>query len=93
MLYHGKMGRSPEWVRDYIQWLGKSIIGGNQDRPFIWPIVQAHNDPEVITTDEFRKILQYGMQAPSDGIMMFTINSLIIEPAKLEIMKTIYLEH
>jgi hypothetical protein len=93
MLYHGKMGRSPEWVKEYIQWLDRSIFDGNKNHPLIWPIVQAQNDPEVMSLGEFRNIMEYGMKPPSDGVMMFTINSLISEPAKLEIMKVMYREN
>ena len=89
MLYHHMMERSPEWVGEYVQWLKTSGItdGG---KPMVWPIVQAHNKPGTVTTEEFRHVMWNGSRAPASGIMMFTLHSLIGEPAKLEVMKDLY---
>jgi hypothetical protein len=55
--------------------------------PRIWPIVQAHTRPGLITTEEFRQVMWNGSRARSSGIMIFTLHSLIDGPAKLEVMK------
>jgi hypothetical protein len=89
MLYHHMMERSPAWVGEYVKWLEESGISDGK-KPLIWPIVQAHNKPGIITTEEFREVMWNGSRAPSSGIMMFTLHTLISEPAKLEVMKDLY---
>src|SRR2546426_228827 len=58
MVYHGRMQRRPEWIGENVEWLSRKL--GN--RPKIWPIVQAHNDPLAISTDEFEKVRRLGMR-------------------------------
>ena len=89
MLYHHMMERSPEWVAEYVNWLEKEGITSGL-KPLIWPIVQAHNKPGIIPTEEFRQVMWNGSRSPSSGIMMFTLHSLISEPGKLEVMKDLY---
>lgn len=89
MLYHQMMERSTDWVSEYVEWLHASIVAGKR-RPLIWPIVQAHNKPGVVTIEEFRRVMWNGSRAPASGIMMFTVNTLVDEPAKLEVMKDLY---
>jgi hypothetical protein len=78
-----------DWVAEYVSFLEKSGVT-NGTRPAIWPIVQAHNKPGVITTEEFRQVMWNGSRAPSSGIMMFTLHSLISEPGKLEVARDLF---
>lgn len=89
MLYHQMMDRSPDWVAEYVQWLKQSRISDGV-KPRIWPIVQAHNKPGVVTTEEFRNVMWNGSRAPASGIMMFTLHTLIGDAGKLEVMKDLY---
>ena len=89
MLYHQMMDRSPEWVGEYVNWL-KSAGLTDGSKPRIWPIIQAHNKPSVISTEDFRSVMWSGSRAPASGIMMFTLHSLIGEPGKLEVMKDLF---
>lgn len=89
MLYHHMMERSPDWVGEYVRWLSDSVVSGKRE-PLIWPIVQAHNKPGVVTIEEFRSVMWNGSRAPASGIMMFTVNTLVDEPAKLEVMRDLY---
>jgi len=54
---------------------------------YVWPIVQAYDDPGVISAEEFGRVLRYGAGAGSTGVMMFTTNAVAESPAKSEIMK------
>src|SRR5690606_3545369 len=45
MVYHGRMGRSPEWVKENIDWFCSSLSIKADSYPKVWPIVQAYNDP------------------------------------------------
>lgn len=89
MLYHQMIGRPPEWVSDYVQWLKRAGLTDGT-KPRIWPIVQALNKPGVITTEEFRNVMWNGSRAPASGIMMFTLHTLIGEQGKLEVMKDLF---
>jgi hypothetical protein len=86
MVYHGRMGRTPAWVGEYVGWLAKRTAGG----PALWPIVQAHNDPGLITAAEFDEVLRLGASGGATGVMMFTIRSVAEDPAKLEVMRRRY---
>jgi hypothetical protein len=89
MLYHQIMDKPTSWVDEYVKWLEESGITDGK-RPRIWPIVQAHNKPGIITTEEFRQVMWNGARAPSSGIMMFTLQSLLSERGKLEVMKDLF---
>jgi hypothetical protein len=89
MLFHGMLARPPAWVGQYLQWLGTTIKHGSK-QPLVWPIVQAHNKPGIITPDEFRTVMQEGSKPPASGIMMFADGSLLDDPEKLRVMKEIY---
>ena len=90
MLYHRMMGRPTSWVHEYTLWLGtrSGIIKG--ESPLIWPIVQAHNKPDVVDAKEFLEVMQNGSTPPSSGVMMFSEGSMIEDPGKLEVMKQFY---
>ena len=90
MVYHERMGRSPEWVRENIQWFSKRLNIKNGRFPKVWPIVQAHNDPGIISAEEFGKVLRFGAEGSSTGVMMFTSNAVAEDPKKVETMKAVY---
>jgi hypothetical protein len=85
MVYHGRMGRPPEWVGDYVKWISARVSG-----PKIWPIVQAHNEPRVISAEEFERVMALGVSGRATGIMMFTIGSVVEDPDKLSVLKKLY---
>jgi hypothetical protein len=91
MVYHGRMEREPEWVKENIAWFSQRLDVKN-DIPKIWPIVQAYNDPHVITKEEFETVMKGGLSAKSSGIMMFTTNAVAEDEGKIETMKSLYLK-
>ena len=92
MLFHHMKGRPTAWVGEYTDWLGKTIHIEKPKKTLIWPIVQAHNNPGIVSPDEFRQVMIEGSKSPSSGIMMFSDHSLVSEPEKMEVMKKIYSE-
>ena len=88
MVYHQRMDRSPEWVKENIEWFSKKINTSSK----IWPIVQASNEPGVITSEDFEKVLRYGTSGNATGVMMFTTDAVADDDQKLEVMKRVYLE-
>jgi hypothetical protein len=56
----------------------------------IWPIVQAHNNPGIVSPEEFRLVLREGSKAPASGIMMFSAESIAEEPEKIEVLREFY---
>ena len=90
MVYHGRMERHPEWVGDNIQWHTKKLEDQLNDGARLWPIVQAYNDPKVISDEEFETVLKGGLSGRSSGIMMFTTRAIADDPAKIEVMRRLY---
>ncbi|MFC1537253.1 hypothetical protein ACFL4P_00330 [Gemmatimonadota bacterium] len=90
MVYHGRMGRKAEWVKDYLAWFCESLQIDRDTSPRVWPIVQASDEPGPVSPAEFEKVLRYGVTAGSTGVMMFTIHSVARDSAKMETMKKVY---
>ncbi|HBE40088.1 MAG TPA: hypothetical protein DDW27_02585 [Bacteroidales bacterium] len=90
MVYHGRMGRSPVWVKENIEWFCNALGTVSGSFPEVWPIVQSYNDPYQISPQEFEDVLSYGSGACSTGIMMFTSNSVAGSDEKTETLKRVY---
>jgi hypothetical protein len=102
MLFHSMKERPTAWVGDYVTWLGGSLGSKSEDLPvqtglnqfeyrtLIWPIVQAHNNPGIVSPEEFHQVLMEGSKSPSSGIMMFSAESIAEEPEKIEALKKFY---
>ena len=92
MVYHGRMGREPEWVKENIEWFCRRLDIHPGSYPMVWPIVQAYDEPRKITAKEFEKVMRYGAAGSSTGLMMFTTNAVAESPEKTETMKRVYAE-
>lgn len=92
MVYHERMGRDPAWVAENIGWFCRRIGAGQDGAPQVWPIVQAHDDPGVVSPDEFTTVLQGGLADCSTGVMMFTTRSVAESPDKIKVLKQVYEE-
>ncbi len=92
MVYHGRMGRPASWVGEYIEWFSKRLGLRRGQSPKVWPIVQAHNEPSIITAEEFERVMRLGLSGASTGVMMFTFSSVAGDPAKMEVLKKVYTE-
>lgn len=90
MVYHKRMGRSPDWVSENIQWFGDRLNIKNNSYPKVWPIVQAHNSPAVISSEEFETVLRGGLAGKSSGVMMFTTSAVAEDKGKTEVVKRVY---
>jgi hypothetical protein len=91
MVYHGRMERSPEWVKENISWFSERL-GIKNNAPKIWPIVQAYNEPYTVSTEEFMTVLKGGLSGSASGVMMFTTNAVADDEGKKEAMKDFYLQ-
>ena len=92
MVYHGRMGREARWVKENIEWFCTRLKIKSGEFPKVWPIVQAYDDPKVVSAEEFGMVLRYGAGAGSTGIMMFTSDAVAENPIKTGVMKKIYSE-
>ena len=92
MLFHHMTDRPVSWVGEYTTWLDsvRSSIRP-KDKPDIWPIVQAHNNPGEVSPAEFREVMLQGSAYPSSGIMMFSDGALLQDPRKIAVVKELYL--
>ncbi len=85
MVYHERMGRSPEWVAENIEWFSNKI-DFNDDSLKLWPIVQASD----VAPEPFKIVMEGGLAGKSTGVMMFTTYAVAEDPEKIEVMKKIY---
>lgn len=90
MVYHRRMGRNPEWVEENILWFSDQIHNDTKSSPKIWPIVQAYNDPGIISNNEFEIVLKGGLAGNSSGVMMFTSYAVAEDEGKTQVMKNVY---
>ncbi len=92
MVYHGRMGRDAEWVRDNIEWFCGRLGTEAGSFPKVWPIVQAYDDPYVITPGEFENVLRFGAVSGSTGVMMFTSYAVSQSELKIATLRKVYAE-
>ncbi len=90
MVYHARMGRSPEWVGENIRWFSDRIGQNQEGYPKIWPIVQAYDNPYEVAPSEFETVLEGGLSEKSSGVMMFTTRAVAESEGKLAVMKNFY---
>ncbi|MBD0851168.1 glycoside hydrolase family 10 protein [Maribacter arenosus] len=90
MVYHRRMGREPDWVEGNIQWFSDRLDIKKDSYPKVWPIVQAYNNPGVISSGEFEIVLKGGLAGESSGVMMFTTTAVAEDEGKTEVMKKVY---
>jgi hypothetical protein len=93
MMFHKMKGRPPGWVSEYTSWLGNLIETSVEDKPLVWPIVQAHDSPTEVSPEEFRQVMVEGSKPPSTGIMMFSDQSLLDNSEKIEVMRQFYIDN
>jgi len=93
MIYHGRSGKTPEYVKEYVEYFGERypIQTEPGKYPRLWPIVQAHDEPRI-SPEEFGRVLAYGLEGKSTGVMMFTIGSVAADQGKMAAMKKVYRE-
>lgn len=92
MVYHARMGRKPEWVKDNIRWFCNRLEINFDSSPKVWPIVQAYNNPYTISANEFETVLRGGMVEKSSGVMMFTTRAIADDTEKTTVLKKVYTE-
>jgi len=90
MVYHERMGREPDWVKENIQWLSNRLNIKKDSYPKLWPIVQAYNNPGTISLEEFEIVLKGGLADESSGVMIFTTSAVAEDKGKTELMKKVY---
>lgn len=88
MVYHGRMGRDPAWVGEYVQWLSDRLPRSTR----VWPIVQAHGSPEQISAEAFEAVMRGGASGRASGLQMFTLGAVADDPKKLEVLRRLYRE-
>ena len=90
MVYHRRMGREPNWVKENIEWFSNRLNIRKDSYPKVWPIVQAYNNPGIISNTEFETVLKGGLAGKSSGVMMFTTSAVAEDEGKTEVMKNVY---
>ena len=70
----------------------QTLLIQNGTFPKVWPIVQAYNEPGIVTNEAFETVLRGGLAGKSTGVMMFTTHAIAEDVGKTEVMKKVYLE-
>jgi hypothetical protein len=93
MIYHGRAGKSPDYVREYVEYFSERhpVSQAPETFPKMIPIVQAHDQPRI-EPEEFEAVLRYGLEAKSAGVMMFAIGSVAADDGKMDVMRRVYTE-
>ena len=86
MVYHERMQRTPEWVKENILWFNDRLTIQDNAFPKVWPIVQASDTPH----EEFKIVLEGGLAGKSSGVMMFTASAIANDTVKTEVLKSVY---
>lgn len=90
MVYHERMGREPSWVEENISWFCNRLEIENGTFPKVWPIVQAYNNPGIVSANEFETVLRGGLGDKSSGVMMFTTGAMAEDEGKINVMRKVY---
>jgi hypothetical protein len=90
MLFHHMKEKPTSWVGEYVSWLGTTLDVKKGGKLKIWPIVQSHNNPGIVSPKEFREVMIEGSKFPSSGVMMFSDQSLLEDPEKIRVMRDLY---
>jgi hypothetical protein len=93
MIYHGRAGKSPDYVREYVEYFSERHPVSQELGVFpkLIPIVQAQDRPRIEPA-EFETVLRHGLEAKSAGVMMFAIGSVAADDDKMDVMKRVYTE-
>ncbi|NND05538.1 MAG: hypothetical protein HKN87_04080 [Saprospiraceae bacterium] len=91
MVYHGRMERNPTWVADHVQWICDRLRTTAGNSPKVWPIVQASDQPHIVSAKEFRQVLKAGLSKCASGVMMFTGRSVVQAEQKIRVLREVYL--
>jgi len=83
MAYHKLCGKDIPWIAQVTEWVGQ------ETRKPVWPIVQAVDEPESLTPQEFRRVLKTALAASgSEGVIIFKLRAL--SPEKMRVVKEVF---
>jgi hypothetical protein len=65
--------RPVEWIADF------TAYAKEKTKRQLWPIIQACNEPDTLSAEEFEKSIAAGLRAPSDGVLLFSLAHILKE--------------
>ena len=86
MSYHLLCYRDTGWIISLTQWIKLKT-----DKQ-VWPIVQATDEPEKMSAEEYEKALKAGLAGGSAGVMTLTAEATLKDRKKWEIQKQIFVQ-
>ncbi len=84
MTYHKMCGRDVSWIAETVRYF-RSVT-----RKPVLPLVQTENKPTKISPEEFRQSLESAVQKPSEGVTIFFLEDLIVQPEKLKVVCEVF---
>jgi len=83
MVYHKLCGKDVPWIAEVTKWVWEET-----GKP-VWPIVQAVDEPEPLSPQEFGQVLGTALRASgSQGVIIFNLKAL--SPQKIAVMKEVF---
>ena len=79
-------------MEENISWFCQRVGIEEGTFPKVWTIVQAHDDPGIISGEDFETVLRGGLAGAASGIMMFTTYSVAEDEVKTRVMQELYNE-
>ncbi len=83
MVYHRMCGRDPGWTGVVTRWVQE------RSHRAVWPIVEAVASAEDYPAAEFAAACRAAQDASGEGVLVFTLEGLLQDPARIEAWKSL----
>lgn len=83
MVYHRLCRRAPTWVGQVTAW-ARARSGGR-----VWPIIETLEPGDAYPLDEFAAACRSAAEAASDALLVFKLDGMLLDPARLDVWKTL----
>jgi hypothetical protein len=84
MVYHRMCGRDLGWTGAITRWVQE------RSHRAVWPIVEAVAPAEDYPAAEFAAACRAALDASGEGVMVFTLEGLLQDPARIEAWKSLH---
>ena len=84
MVYHGRMGKSPEWVKENIEWFCKRLNIKAGMFPKVGQLYRHIMIPILFLQRNLKRFCDMDSGSQATGVMMFTSNSVAEDEKKIK---------
>jgi len=83
MLYHKMGGKDVSWIKELVNYFWE--VGKPQ-----LPVIQTETRESEISTEEFKKALEYASASPSTGVCIFFLEDLMKQSEKFDVAREFF---